>query len=96
MEFLSFYLMPEAADTEVSEEHEISTVQRTPSKTPAGFMLHARTNSSDSVGSSMDIDDDSGETRSTHEKKAYLEKWLGNVDWLIQDLPGGVPLANRN
>jgi hypothetical protein len=96
MEFLSFYLMPEAADTEASEAHEISTVQRTPSKSPAGFMIHARTNSTDSSGSSMDIDDDSGETRSTHEKKAYLEKWLGNVDWLVQDLPGGVPLTNRN
>jgi hypothetical protein len=89
MEFLSFYLMPEAADGEMDETHEISTVQRTPSKSPA------RTKSSDSSGSSMDIDDDVGETRSTREKKAYLEKWLGNVDWLVQDLPGGVPLAGR-
>lgn len=96
MEFLSFYLMPEAADTQGEEAYEISTVQRTPSKSPTGFMPHARTNSSDSYGSSMDIDEDSGTTRSTNEKKAYLEKWLGNVDWLVQDLPGGVPLASRS
>lgn len=96
MEFLSFYLMPEAADAETHEDYEMSTVQRTPSKSPAGFMSHARAGSGDSSGSSMDIDDDAGETRSTSEKKAYLEKWLGNVDWLVQDLPGGVPLAGRS
>jgi hypothetical protein len=98
MEFLSFYLMPEAADaeTEDHEDHEMSTVvQRSPSKSPAGYFLHARTNSSDSNGSSMDIDDDVGETRTASEKKAYLERWLGNVDWLVQDLPNGVPLAGR-
>lgn len=97
MEFLSFYLMPEAAtDTDADEDYDMSTVQRTPSKSPAGFMLRARAGSGDSSGSSMDIDDDAGETRSTNEKKAYLEKWLGNVDWLVQDLPGGVPLAGRS
>jgi hypothetical protein len=86
----------EEMDGLVTVAYEMSTVQRTPSKSPTGFMLHARTNSSDSYGSSMDIDDDSGMTRSTNEKKAHLEKWLGNVDWLVQDLPGGVPLATRS
>lgn len=95
MEFLSFYLMPEAVEQESNEEQDMSTVQHKPSKSAAAFMLHSRSNSSESSGSSMDIDEISGETRSTEEKKAYLGRWLGNVDWLVQDLPGGVPLQGR-
>ena len=94
MEFLSFYLMPEAAEAVANEPHDAVTVQRTPSKSPAGFLLHSRTNSSESSGSSMDLDEQLMETRTTGEKKAYLERWLGNVDWLVQDLPGGVPLRS--
>lgn len=92
MEFLSFYLMPEAvAPSEESEQHDTSTVQRIPIKTAEGLVSHSRTQSNES-GSSMDVDDELGTTRTTAEKKAYLERWLGNVDWLVQDLPGGVPL----
>lgn len=94
MEFLSFYLMPEAAETEAREAQDVATVQRSPSKSAAGFILHSRTSSTESGGSSMDVDERTGETRTTGEKKAYLERWLGNVDWLVQDLPGGVPLAS--
>lgn len=95
MEFLTFYLMPEAVDQGTNEEHEMSTVQHNPGKSAAGFLVHSRSNSSESSGSSMDIDEVSGETRSTEEKKAYLGRWLGNVDWLVQDMSGGVPLQSR-
>lgn len=93
MEFLSFYLMPEAAPAseEERDEHDTDTVQRIPSKAVGGLQSHSRTSSNES-GSSMDVDNEPGMTRSTAEKKAYLERWLGNVDWLVQDLPGGVPL----
>lgn len=95
MEFLSFYLMPEAAPAreEDREDLDTATVQRIPVKTAAGLVTHSRTHSNES-GSSMDVDDELGMTRTTAEKKAYLERWLGNVDWLVQDLPGGVPLNN--
>jgi hypothetical protein len=95
MEFLSFYLMPEESETETYESQDMSTVQRSPSKAAGGFFSHLRTHSNGSGGSSMDVDEEMGETRTTREKKAYLERWLGNVDWLVQDLPGGVPLARR-
>ena len=97
MEFLSFYLMPEAAEPEAAAEaiegHDMATVQRTPSKSASGNVAHSRTRSNESTGS-MDVDEEVGTTRTTKEKKAYLERWLGNVDWLVQDLPGGVPLAS--
>ncbi|KAM0714457.1 hypothetical protein Q7P37_010244 [Cladosporium fusiforme] len=92
MEFLSFYLMPEAtAASEEREDIDTATVQRIPNKSAGGLASHSRTSSNES-GSSMDVDDEMGTTRSTEEKKAYLERWLGNVDWLVQDLPGGVPI----
>jgi hypothetical protein len=95
MEFLSFYLMPEQSENETYESQDTSTVQRSPSKAAGGLFSHLRTHSNGSGGSSMDVDEEIGETRTTREKKAYLERWLGNVDWLVQDLPGGVPLTRR-
>lgn len=92
MEFLSFYLMPEAAHFDTSAERDMSTVQYAPSKAIGGSAPHVRSHSHDS-GNAMDLDEELGDTRTTAEKKAYLERWLGNVDWLVQDLPGGVPLA---
>jgi hypothetical protein len=95
MEFLSFYLMPEESENETYESQDMSTVQRSPSKAAGGLFSHLRTHSNGSSGSSMDVDEENGETRTTREKKVYLERWLGNVDWLVQDLPGGVPLTRR-
>lgn len=93
MEFLSFYLMPEATQTAASESQEMTAVQRSPSKAGGGVVSHIRAHSSESA-SSVGSDEDAGVIRTTQEKKGYLERWLGNVDWLMQDLPGGVPLTS--
>ena len=91
LEFLYFYLMPEAAIVSVASAPNTAILQRSPSKLNNPFAGHARTHSGDSSGG-MDMDDEA-ETKTTAEKQRLLGQYLNNVDELVQDLQESVPFG---
>ncbi|KAK5124730.1 hypothetical protein LTR85_001443 [Meristemomyces frigidus] len=84
LEFLYFYLMPEAAPTTSTSAPNTAVLQRSPSKLQA-LAGHARTHSGDS--DRMDIDEEGvKETKTTDDKQRLLGRHLNNVAELVQDL----------
>lgn len=86
LEFLYFYLMPEAPPAPTSAP---STALRSPSKLVAAFERRSSTVGADEGGSP--VKDDS--TRSTEEKQTMLGKYLSNVEDLVQDLQENAPFS---
>lgn len=91
LEFLYFYLMPEAAVISVASAPNTAVLQQSPSKLNHAFAGHARTHSGDS-GGEMDVDEDS-DTKTMAEKQRLLGQYLNNVDELAQDLQESTPFA---
>ena len=91
LEFLYFYLMPEATVISVASAPNTAVLHRSPSKLDNVFAAHARTHSGDS-GGEMDIDA-APETRPTAEKQRLLGQYLNNVDELVQDLQESAPFG---
>ncbi|KAK5114105.1 hypothetical protein LTR62_002674 [Meristemomyces frigidus] len=90
LEFLYFYLMPEAPPTTSSSAPNTSVLQRSPSKIDA-MAAHARTHSGDS--DRMDVDEEEmaegsagKRTKTTEEKQKLLGRHLSNVAELVRDL----------
>lgn len=92
LEFLYFYLMPEAAVTSASSAPNTAVLQRSPSKLNNGFVGHARTHSGDGGGGGMEIDEEP-ETKSTEAKQRSLGQYLNNVAELVQDLQDSAPFG---
>nr|POE75597.1 cell division control protein 14 [Quercus suber] len=87
LEFLYFYLMPEAAPTNSSSVPN-AAVQRSPSKVDA-YARHARTHSGDNESRGMELDAEAEltkVTKTTNEKQRLLGKYLNNVAELVHDL----------
>lgn len=91
LEFLYFYLMPEAPGFATASAPNTAVLQRSPSKLPDPFAGHARTHSGDD-GSRMDIDE-MLDTRSMGEKQELLGQYLNNVAELVQDLQESAPFG---
>ncbi|KAK4556892.1 hypothetical protein LTR86_005873 [Recurvomyces mirabilis] len=89
LEFLYFYLMPEAPPSTSSSAPNTAVLQRSPSKIDA-LAGHARTHSGDSDRMDVDEDEQSEQgvkkTKTTEEKQKLLGKHLGNVAELVRDL----------
>lgn len=90
LEFLYFYLMPEAGISALSAPNT-AVIQRSPSKLNNAFAGHARTHSGDDSGR-MDIDEEA-DTRSMEEKQDLLGQYLNNVAELVQDLQESAPFG---
>ena len=93
LEFLYFYLMPEAATatTSTSSVSNTAVLPRSPSKLDSAFAGYSKTHSGN-AGSEMDIDDDTG-TKSMAEKQEMLGQYLNNVAELVQDLQESAPFG---
>lgn len=89
LEFLYFYLMPEApAAPQVSvSAPNTAILQRNPDKYLNAVPGHARTHS----GDVMDIDDEDLDTRTTEDKQDLLGQYLNNVNELVADLQESGP-----
>jgi len=86
LEFLYFYLMPEAPPSTSSSAPNTAVLQRSPSKIDA-LAGHARTHSGDSDRMDVDeVDRSVKKTKTTEEKQKLLGKHLGNVAELVRDL----------
>ena len=87
VEFLYFYLMPEApSNTGIDiRTPSAAALQRSPSK---------RVNVVSRSGSGV-VGGGRDDTRTTEEKQALLGKYLSNVEGLVQDLRESVPLEMR-
>jgi hypothetical protein len=87
LEFLYFYLMPEAPPSTSSSAPNTAVLQRSPSKVQVAAG-HARTHSGDSDGDRMDMGGKEAgkETKTTEEKQKLLGRHLNNVAELVQDL----------
>ena len=87
VEFLYFYLMPEAPPSNGVgiRSPSAAALERSPSKR---FNAHSRSGSG-TVGGGRD------ETRTTEEKQALLGRYLSNVEGLVEDLRESVPLEMR-
>lgn len=85
LEFLYFYLMPEAPPTTSTSAPNTAVLQRSASKLQA-LAGHARTHSGDS--DRLDAEDEEGAraTKTTDEKQRLLGRHLNNVAELVQDL----------
>jgi hypothetical protein len=92
LEFLYFYLMPEAAViSAVTSAPNTAVLQRRPSKLNNAFAGHARTHSGD-PGGEMDVDEETT-TKPMAEKQRLLGRYLNNVDELVQDLQESAPFG---
>ena len=81
LEFLYFYLMPEAPPKESASAPNTAVLQRSPSKREI-ISGHARTHSGE-----VERDDDEDQaTKTTDEKQRLLGKHLNNVAELVADL----------
>lgn len=93
LEFLYFYLMPEAAPTQMvvsSSAPNTAVLQRAPDiRSFTALANHARTHS----GDAMEIDDYDMDTRSTEDKQMMLGQYLSNVEELVQDLHESGPFG---
>lgn len=89
LEFLYFYLMPEAPVPSVSAPNTAAGLQRSPSKLAGAF---------DRRSSTISGDDGGGATkkaiRSQEEKQHLLARYLNNVDALVQDLQESAPFTS--
>jgi len=85
LEFLYFYLMPEALPTTSTSAPNTAVLQRSPSKLQA-LAGHARTHSGG--GDRMDVDEVTAVlvTKTTDEKQKMLGRHLSNVAELVRDL----------
>lgn len=89
LEFLYFYLMPEAPVVPFASTSAPNTavLQRSPDK----HDIHAgvsRTHSGD-----MEVDDEDPDTKTTDEKQMLLGEYLSNVAELVQDLQESAPFG---
>lgn len=92
LEFLYFYLMPEAAViTSIASAPNTAVLQRSPSKLNNAFPGYSRTHSGN-AGEDMDLDEEIG-TKTMSEKQRLLGRYLNNVDELVQDLQESAPLG---
>lgn len=89
LEFLYFYLMPEAPPTTTSAP--TTALQRSPSKLVAAFERRSSTVGADEGGSPARKDS----RRSTEEKQALLGRYLSNVEDLVQDLQENAPFSSE-
>ncbi|KAK5136559.1 hypothetical protein LTR08_002903 [Meristemomyces frigidus] len=83
LEFLYFYLMPEAAPSSSASAPNTAILQRSPSKAQI-LAGHARTHSGDSERDGPEAMAQA--TKTTAEKQRLLGKHLSNVAELVQDL----------
>lgn len=84
LEFLYFYLMPEAPVPLASTPN--TGIHRSPSKLVGAF---------DRRGSAVSIDEAPKKNiRSQEEKQHMLARYLNNVDALVQDLQESAPFAS--
>lgn len=89
LEFLYFYLMPEApvAPQVSASAPNTAILQRSSEKYLNTVPGHARTHS----GDAMDIDDEDLDTRTTEDKQDLLGQYLSNVNELVADLQESGP-----
>lgn len=85
LEFLYFYLMPEAPVPPASAPNTAMGLQRSPSKLANAFERRSSTISGDDGGGARK------NIRSQEEKQHMLAKYLNNVDALVQDLQETAP-----
>lgn len=86
LEFLYFYLMPEAPVPSVSAPNTAVGLQRSPSKLVGAFDRRSSTISGDDGGGATKKN-----IRSQEEKQHMLGRYLSNVDALVQDLQETAP-----
>lgn len=86
LEFLYFYLMPEAPIPAVSAPN--TALHRSPSKLVGAFDRRSSTVSGDDSGATKK------NIRSQEEKQHMLARYLNNVDALVQDLQESAPFAS--
>ncbi|EME48802.1 hypothetical protein DOTSEDRAFT_67750 [Dothistroma septosporum NZE10] len=92
LEFLYFYLMPEAGVSPVSTTNSApntAILHRDLDKYISPFAGHARTHS----GDSMDIDYKDADMRTQGEKQQLLGQYLSNVSELVADLQDTAPFS---
>lgn len=88
LEFLYFYLMPEApvAPQVSASAPNTAVLQRSSDQYLNAIPGHARTHSGD-----MDMDDEDLDTRTQEEKQDLLGQYLSNVSELVADLEESAP-----
>lgn len=92
LEFLYFYLMPEAAMfASIASAPNTAVLQRSQSKLNSAFAGYSRTHSGN-AGEDMDIAEDEV-TKTMSEKQRMLGQYLNNVDELVQDLQESAPFG---
>ncbi|KAF1999889.1 cell division control 14, SIN component [Amniculicola lignicola CBS 123094] len=87
LEFLYFYLMPEAPVPSVSAPNTAMGLGRAPSKLVGAFERRSSTVSGDDGGGAAANKD----IRSQEEKQHMLGQYLNNVDALVEDLQESAP-----
>jgi hypothetical protein len=92
LEFLYFYLMPEAPGLVSAPVASTMVVQRSPDKLVDPFVAHARTHSGDSGGGGVEFGD-LADTKSMDDKQLLLGRYLNNVAELVQDLRESAPFG---
>lgn len=96
LEFLYFYLMPEApVGTQVKSSSAPNTavLQRSPSKVLDAHAGHARTHSGESGGGGVGDAGEALDTRSMEDKQHLLGQYLSNVAELVEDLNESAPFG---
>lgn len=88
LEFLYFYLMPEAPVPAASAPNTAIGLQRSPSKLASAFDRRNSTVSGDDGGAMRK------NMRSQEEKQHMLAQFLNNVDALVQDLQETAPFTS--
>lgn len=89
LEFLYFYLMPEAPVPSASAPNTAVGLQRSPSKLAGAFERRSSTVSGDDGGGAARKN-----IRTQEEKQHMLGRYLNNVDALVQDLQESAPFPN--
>lgn len=91
LEFLYFYLMPEAGVSPMASASAPNTaiLHREADKHISAFAGHARTHSSDS----MVIDYEDTDMQTQNEKQQLLGQYLSNVSELVADLQDTAPFS---
>ena len=89
LEFLYFYLMPEAPAPVASAPNTAMGLQRSPSKLASAFDRRSSTVSGDAPSGS-----DRSNIKSQHEKQHMLGRYLSNVDALVEDLQETAPFTS--
>lgn len=91
LEFLYFYLMPEAAVSPMSSASAPNTaiLHRDLHRHESAFAGHARTHS----GDTMDVDYEDTDIRTQYDKQQLLGQYLRNVGELVADLQDTAPFG---